>query len=257
MATYKRRGYKPKSKKETEEVVEEQSTTAEVFSTLDESANKTEAFIAKNQNYILGFVGLVALAVLGYLGYQNFIQEPKELEAANEMAQSQDYFGNALEAAATEKDSLFNLALNGGEGKFGFLDITEEYSGTKAANLAHYYAGMSFLNTAKYQEAIDQLDQFQGDDQILGPLAQGAIGDAFMQLDQPEQALEYYIAALEMRSNEFTTPRYLLKAAITALDLKKADQALNYLERLEKEYPNADETRQSAVYLGMAQAMNK
>lgn len=38
MATYKKRGYKPKNKKEKEEQIQDESTTAEVFDTLDEKS---------------------------------------------------------------------------------------------------------------------------------------------------------------------------------------------------------------------------
>lgn len=77
MATYKKRGYKPKTEKEVEEYdhVEENSTTAEVFNTLDETASKTEDFVAKNQKYIFIIIGVVAVLVLGYLGYDQFVQE--------------------------------------------------------------------------------------------------------------------------------------------------------------------------------------
>ena len=60
MATYKKRGYKPKSQKEKEDALEQNSTTAEVFNTLDETASKTEEWVIKNQNYIFGVVGAVA-----------------------------------------------------------------------------------------------------------------------------------------------------------------------------------------------------
>ena len=65
MATYKKRGYKPKTKAEKEIEVEEGSTTAEVFNTLDEGASKTEAWVEKNQKFIFGVVGVIAIAVLG------------------------------------------------------------------------------------------------------------------------------------------------------------------------------------------------
>jgi hypothetical protein len=35
-----------------------------------------------------------------------------------------------------KSDSLYKLALNGSEGKFGFFKIADEYSGTDAGNLA-------------------------------------------------------------------------------------------------------------------------
>ncbi|HPE84283.1 MAG TPA: hypothetical protein PLV43_11250, partial [Aequorivita sp.] len=184
MATYNKRGGKPKNKAEKEKQLEENSTTAEVFNTLDQGASRTEAWVEKNQKGILGFIIVVAVGVLGYFAYHQYIKGPKETEAMNEMFQAQSYWEQALTAPA--KDSLYNLSLQGGEGKYGFIDIIENYGGTNAANLAHYYAGMAYLNTNKYQEAIAQLDKFSSDDDILAPLAKGAIGDAFAQLGQNE-----------------------------------------------------------------------
>ena len=255
MATYKKRGYKPKTKEEELEIQEENSTTAEVFNTLDEGASKTEEWVAANQKYIFGFVGAVALIVLAYLGYQKFIQEPKEQEAANEMFQAQKYFDNAVNGNSTLKDSLYTLALKGGEGKYGFIDIIDNYGGTKAANLAQYYAGFAYLNMNKYQEAIDYLDKFKSDDEMLEPLALGGIGDAFVQLNQMEEGLSYYEKAANARNNEFTTPKFLLKAAITAISLNKADVAIKHLERIKEEYSKSPEANQVDVHLGRAQAM--
>ncbi|WP_108868741.1 tetratricopeptide repeat protein [Aquimarina aquimarini] len=255
MATYKKRGYKPKNKVEEVEQIEEHSTTAEVFNTLDEGASKTEEWVAANQKYILGAVGLVALVILGYLGFQKFIQEPKEQEAANEMFTAQQYFDNAVNGNSKISDSLYNLALNGGEGKYGFLEIIENYGGTSAANRANYYAGFSYLNMNKYKEAIDYLGDFKGEDDMLGPLAIGGIGDAFSQLDQPEEALGYYEKAANAKSNELVTPRFLLKAAITAISLDKPEVAVPFLERIKEEFPKSVEANQVDVHLGKAQAM--
>jgi hypothetical protein len=72
-------------------------------------------------------------------------------------------------------DSLYKLSLNGSEGKFGFIKIADEYSGTDAANL-NYYAGMAYLNTAKYTEAIEYLSSNRK--MLFGCFGKGAIGDA-------------------------------------------------------------------------------
>ena len=252
MATYKKRGYKPNTKEEEQNSVEDQSTTAEVFNTLDEGASKTEEWVARNQKYIFIIIGLAAVVILGYLAYEEFIQEPKEAEAANEMFQAQQYFDQAL---ATQNDSLYNLALTGGQGKFGFEDIIENYGGTNAGNLARYYAGMAYLNTNQYQKAIDNLEEFESDDEIIAPLAKGGIGDAFMQLEQPEDALGYYKEAANMRTNSFTTPKFLLKAAIVAIQLGDGDAAEDFLTRIKNEFPESAEANKVAVYLGQAKAM--
>ncbi|MAN59373.1 MAG: hypothetical protein CMC08_06010 [Flavobacteriaceae bacterium] len=255
MATYKKRGYKPKNKAEKDVQVEENSATAEVFNTLDEGASKTEAWVEKNQKIIFSVIGVIAVAVLGYLAFQEFIQKPREVEGMNDMYQAQTYFEQAL--AVEQGDSLYNLALNGGQGQYGFLDIIDNYGGTNAANLAHYYAGMAYLQTNDYQNAISQLDEFESDDAILTPLAKGAIGDAFVQLDQSDKALDYYEEAASMNTNEFTTPRFLLKAGITALNLGKTDAALAHFKSIEDNYPNSQEAAKAMVYVGKAEAMKQ
>ena len=254
MATYKKRGGKPRTKAEKDQNIEDGSTTAEVFNTLDEGASRTEAWVEKNQKYILGLIGAVAICVLGYLAYEQFIQKPKEIEATNEMFQAQTYFEQALTAPA--KDSLFNLSLNGGEGKYGFIDLVDKFGGTAAGNLSKYYAGMAFLNTNNYKEAINYLDDFSSDDAIIGPLAKGGIGDAFVQLGQEDKALTYYEIAASMSTNDFTTPRFLLKAGTAAMNTGKKEKAIKHFTEIVEKYPNATEAAKATGNIGKANAMN-
>ena len=260
MATYNKRGYKAPKDKEVKEVVdsaqditvlEKDSTTAGVFSTLDETASKTEDFVAKNQNAIIGVVGAIALVLVGYLAYQKFVAAPKEDEAASEMFQAQQYFQQATDGIAS--DSLYKLSLKGAEGKFGFVDIADKYSGTDSGNLANYYAGIAYLNTGKYTEAIEYLGKFKSDDVILSSLAKGAIGDAYSQNKQPNEALENYVKAAESNKNDFTTPRFLLKAGKTALELKNKEEALKYFTDIKENYDNSPEAASVDVLIGLAQ----
>ncbi len=256
MATYNKRGYKepkPKAEKEInefEEVKAGDSTTAEVFDSLDQKASKIEDWIAKNQKYILGFLGAVALVTIGYLLYNKFVLEPKELEASNEMFQAQQYFEQAVNASKGA-DSLFNLALKGGEGKLGFIGIVEQYSGTKAANLAYFYAGMAYLNNKKFKEAIEHLENFSSNDMVINAQALGGIGDAFSELNKKEEALNYYKKAIDANENDFTTPRYLLKAAFLAMDMKKNEEALGFFKILDQKYEQTPEGQQAKAYSAM------
>ena len=253
MSTYKKKGYKPKNKKESEQLIESESTTAEVFSTLDEKASRTEAWVAKNQKYILGFIGAIVLIVLGYLGYEQFILKPKEAEASNEMFFAQQDFDQAVNS--TDKDSLFTLALEGRDGKFGFIDIIENYKGTKAANLANYSAGMAYLNMNNYKDAISYLQDFKSEDPILGALAKGGIGDAFSQLNQPEEALNYYEKAAQHSKNDFTTPKFLFKAGLIALDLQQKEKAVKYFQQIKDNYRDSEEGRIIDIYIGKAESL--
>jgi tetratricopeptide (TPR) repeat protein len=257
MATYNKRGYKPAKEKEVKEVtedikiIEKNSATAGVFSTLDATASKTEDFVAKNQRIIIGVVGAIALMTVGYLAYQKFVAAPKEDEAATEMFQAQQYFQQATDGVAS--DSLYKLSLKGAEGKFGFVDIADKYSGTDAGNLANYYAGIAYLNTGKYTEAIDYLGKFKSEDIVLSALAKGAIGDAYSQNKQPKEALENYVKAIEANKNDFTTPRFMLKAGKTALELGNKEDALKYFTDIKDNFDASPEAASVDVLIGLAQ----
>ena len=252
MATYKKRGYKPKTKKEKEEVVEENSTTAEVFNTLDEGASKTEEWVVKNQKYIFGVVGAIALIVLAYLAYNKYVAEPKEKDAMNEMYTAKKYFEDAVNGISP--DSLYRMSLDGGEGKYGMVDIAREYSGSPAANLANYYAGMAYLNLKDYENAIKYLGEFSTEEKISGPMAKGGSGDAFVQLNQLPEGLDYYERAFKDNVNDFTTPMFLLKAARVAIRLDQNQKALDYLKRIKSEFPTSTEASQTDVLIGMVEA---
>jgi tetratricopeptide (TPR) repeat protein len=257
MATYSKRGYKAPKEKEVKDGVEaviiddKDSTTAEVFSKLDETATITEDWVAKNQKVIIGLVAAAAIFTIGYLGYQRFVAAPQQEEAANEMFVAQQNFQKATDGVAS--DSLYKLSLNGSEGKFGFLKIADEYSGTDAGNLANYYAGIAYLNTGKYTEAIDYLSKFKSDDIVLGALAKGAIGDAYSQKNQPKEALENYVKAAESNKNDFTTPRFLLKAGKTALALGNKADALKYFTDIKDNFEGTPEAASVDVLIGLAQ----
>ena len=257
MATYSKRGYKAPKEKEVKDTVEEvqvdekDSATAGVFSKLDETASKTEDWVARNQKIIIGLVAGVAIFTVGYLAYQKFIATPKQDEAANEMFVAQQNFQKATDGVAS--DSLYKLSLNGSEGKFGFVKIADEYSGTDAGNLANYYAGMAYLNTGKYAEAIDFLSKFNSEDIVLNAMAKGAIGDAYSQQNKPKEALENYVKAAEVNKNDFTTPRFLLKAGKTALVLGNKEEALKYFTDIKDNYDATPEAASVDVLIGLAQ----
>ena len=258
MATFNKRGYKAPKEKEVKDdaiaatvIDEKDSTTAEVFSKLDETASMTEDWVAKNQKIIIGLVAAAAIITIGYLAYQRFIAAPKQEDAANEMFLAQQNFQKATDGVAS--DSLYKLSLNGSEGKFGFLKIADEYSGTDAGNLANYYAGIAYLNTGKYTEAIDFLKKFKSEDIVLGALAEGAIGDAYSQKNQAKEALDSYVKAANMNKNDFTTPRFLLKAGKTALALGNKSDALKYFTDIKDNYDGSPESASIDVLIGSAQ----
>ncbi|MDX1830201.1 MAG: tetratricopeptide repeat protein [Lutibacter sp.] len=253
MATYKKTGSKSKKGNNS---VGNKSTTAEVFNTLDETATKSEKWVKKNEKMLFILLALVVVFILGTIGYQKYIKGPQEKEAADELAFPKAYFQKAItnDVAA---DSLYTLGLNGADGKYGFIDVAKKYSGTKAGNLADYYAGISYYKLKKYDKAIDYLEKFTSDDEVLGPIAKGAMGDIFSDINQPEDALTYYLKAANLKDNNFSTPLYLFKAGNTAMDLHKYSKALDAFNRIKKDYPNSDEARNIDIYISKATYASK
>ncbi len=251
MATYKKASTKVKTADEKRQRIEGDSTTAEVFNTLDETASKSEIWVAKNQKFIFIILAIIVAGILGYLAYNKYVKAPKEKEAADELAFPKKYYDKAVKSTVAV-DSLFRMGLNGADGKYGFIDISKKYSGTSAANLANYYAGLSYLKIKDYKNAIAYLDDFSSDDELVAPAAVGAIGDAFADINQFEDALSYYEKAASMRSNDITSPLFLFKAGVIALELKKNSKAEKLFKQIKKEYPTSKEAQNIDAYISRA-----
>ncbi|MAH59321.1 MAG: hypothetical protein CMB95_00560 [Flavobacteriaceae bacterium] len=249
MATYKKRGAKKTQNTKDSQATE--SRTEEVFSNLDTGASRLEHWIATYQHQIFGLIFGIIIVVLGYLGYQSLILNPKIDEANTEIFQAQDFFEKGL-ADEDLRDSLFQNALNGANGKYGFLDIIDNYGGTPAANLATYSSGMIYLHLGEFELAIDFLEDFDSSDPLLSPLALGGIGDAFAELEQLSSALNYYQKALSFSDNKITYPRYLRKAGLVALSLGDKKTAKSYFTILKDEFSDGVDAKYIDALLGKA-----
>ncbi|WP_338409927.1 tetratricopeptide repeat protein [uncultured Flavobacterium sp.] len=260
MATYNKRGYKtPKSNdiaddasNDLSEAYNGESTTAEVFETLDEQANKAEDWVVKNQKLIIGLVAAIAVVTTCYFLYMKYVVEPKESKAVNNIFQAQQYFKQAVESQ-TAQDSLFTLALKGGEGKLGFEGIISEYAGTQTADLAEYFAGMSYFNLKDYKNAVAHLEKFKTNDENLKPIALGVIGDSFSELKKYDESLSYYLKAAKASDNDFTSPRYLKKHGILALSQGKKAEALESFLAIKEKYSTSAEASDIDGYIARAE----
>lgn len=213
-----------------------------------------EFFYEKNKKAIT-YGGGAILAIVAIFSFYKFYWLPgQQKEANNEAFFAQTYF---------EKDS-FLVALNGGlnvqtadgpKTMMGFKDIAENYSATKTGKLANYYAGICLLRTGKFAEAIEYLEKFDGHDEMLAPVAVGAIGDANMELNNIDEAIKFYLKAAEKSTNSFTTPLYLKKAAFAYEQKANYTEALATYERLKNEYSKSTEAREVDKYIARVKAL--
>jgi tetratricopeptide (TPR) repeat protein len=218
--------------------------TEDQFAQIEETLSKTEQYIENNQKNLIRIVGAIIVIIAFVIGYQKFYIAPMEKEAQVEMFMAELYF---------QKDS-FNLALNGDNSTYlGFIEIADEYSGTKVGELANYYAGLSYLNTGDFENAIEYLNDFSSDDIILSSLALGCIGDAYMELEDTDNALSYYEDAASYTVNEFTTPRYMLKQAMIHEGNGDYADALALYKGIEENYKTSREGNGIEKYIARAE----
>jgi len=216
----------------------------EIIVDVEQAYSKVENYIEDNQKSLTIIAFAVVAIIGGYFAWQNLIVAPQETEARDEMWKAEQYF---------EVDSL-NLALNGDGNHLGFLDIIGEYGVTKTGNLARYYAGICYLRQGQYNQAIEHLDEFESSDVIMGSIARGATGDAYMQLGNKEQALSYYMKAANHSENDYSAPIYLMKAAAVCESLNDYSKAKSLYEELKKKYPKSPEGLQADKYIARANA---
>ena len=200
----------------------------------------------RNKTMVFGIGGVLALLVVGFAGYNYYITNQNQT-AQEELFQAQYYF---------EADSL-GLALNGDGNSYGFLEIIEEFPGTKAANLATFYAGASFLKQGDFDGAVRQLKDFSSDDYLLQGRAYSLIGDAYMEMDDFGNAIDYYKRAVDYKENESFTPIYLKKLAIAQEQNGSLADAVESYESIIEDYPNSaqihDAKKQKARLEALAQ----
>ncbi len=217
--------------------------TVEPVEGVENLLTRTERYIEENQKSLTIIVVAIVVVVLGYLGYRNLYIAPMEEEARSQTFMAERYF---------ERDSFY-LALYGDGNFLGFLDIIDEYSPTKTANLANYYAGISFLRMGEFESAIEYLKKFDSRDQLVSPMAFGAIGDAYAELGDLETAATFYTRAAMRKSNEFTSPIFWMKAGQVYEELERYGKALEAYESILENYPETTEGREVEKYIARVQ----
>ncbi len=212
----------------------------EVLIDLVETRDQAQSFFEKNQFKVLGAIAIGALLIGAIAAYFMMYKTPRNAKAMAAMYKAEQQF---------QRDS-FALALeNPGGGFDGFLDIIDNYNGTKAANLSRYYAGVSYLNLGMYDTAIEYLEDFSPAGTVLPITRLGAIGDAYSEKNDFDTAMSYYKKATSTGSNDFLTPYYLKKLALLSEKQGSAEDAAKYFQQIKTEFPDTEAGAAADKYL--------
>jgi tetratricopeptide (TPR) repeat protein len=119
----------------------------------------------------------------------------------------------------------------------------KKYSSTKVGNLCHYYAGICYLKTGDFKNAIKQLEEFDGKGTIAEYTAAGALGDAYMESGNVKKGIDAYTKAAGDKDDIALTPLYLLRAAMAYEMNNQPEEAKKLYKRIHDEYPQSMQAR--------------
>lgn len=185
-------------------------------------------------------LALLLLLLGGYLVYQNYVVSPKQQKANDAMWKAEDYY---------RMDSA-RLALNGDGVNQGFLKIITRFDGTKAANLAKFYAGSCYLKLGDFNNAIKYLKDFSTDDKMVEVRATGLLGDAYAETGKKSDAATLYKKAGTLyEEDNFNSPEYLFRAGLLYQEMGKNKEAIEMFRIIKQKYLASQQGREIDKYL--------
>lgn len=222
---------------------------------LVQEADSSEAAIAKAKNFwdkyskpLMIVSLLLIVAIGGWYAYQHFVVKPKESQAVEAMFRAEEYY---------RMDSV-NLALKGDGTNPGFEKIADKYSGTKAGDLANFYAGSCYLKLNDYEKAVKYLKSFSSGSDLVQARAYKLLGDAYADWGKNEDALSSYKkAGRHFAKDEANSPEYLFTAAYFAdRVMKNKDEAVKLYKEIKEKFPRSQQAFDADNYLAQLGVYN-
>lgn len=192
--------------------------------------DKLQKFWNDNQKKILLVVGGLAVVVGGWYAYNTYIAKPKNEKAADALFKAEEYFAVDSSRKVLDGDGINK----------GVLYVIKNHGGTPSANLAHYYAGISYLKLGEFNKAVEHLKDFSSDSKTLQATAYGSLGNAYSELGKKQEAADYYIkAGKQMPQNENLSAEYLWLAGQLYETMNKNKEALELYKEIKANFPKS------------------
>ncbi len=204
-----------------------------------ENLNQTEAFVSKHRNALIVAIVVIILIVVGIVLYRNYVAVPREVKASTAISVPQDLFANEAYDQAAE----------------GFKKIINDYSGTKAANLANLYLGLCYANQEKWDDAVKYLEKFSPkDDAMLSPTAMAALGQAYANTNNIDKAITTLKKAAQMAdkqaidgANYSISATFLISAGTLLENQGKNEEALALYKEIKEKYVNSQQVQSKEI----------
>lgn len=215
---------------------------------VEEALSKSEAFLIKNKKTIIATLVAVIGIIVAVILYKQYYVEPREKEAYAALFKGEEYFEAGDFETAIAGDSI---------GYLGFQNIIDNFSGTKAANLAKAYMGISHAQLGQSEAAIKVLSEFDGDDQMVSPALKGTMGNCYAKLGNLDKAVALLQQAAKEADNNTLSPVFLQQAGEILLSQGKGAEALKVFTTIKEKYFRSIQSMEVDKYIEKANLLNK
>ncbi|OAV43331.1 tetratricopeptide repeat protein [Lewinella sp. 4G2] len=220
-------------------IIEGDDTLVDIVEVRDQGVD----FFERNKTIILGAIVGLILLIAAFFIYQTLVKAPAERNAQAYLMKAQSAF---------ERDSFAIALEEPAPGEYGFLDIIDEYGGTKAGNLAQYYAAVSYLNLGQFDAAKEFANRFDADGALLPAMKAGVIGDAESELGNYDAAINQYKEAVAASGDNYVTAGYYLSKLGQLLQNQgRNDEALEAFRRLKRDFGRSPAAVDADKYIVM------
>lgn len=193
----------------------------------EEMLSRSETFIEKNKKAIIGVIAAVVLVIVAVVLYKNYYSGPREERAAVALYPAQEYF-----AAGDYEKTFYGDSTT----YFGLAKVIGEYDGTKAANLAQAYAGLSLAHLGKFEEAVGYLEAYDGSDTYFASATLAALGNCRINLGDIEAGAKLLVDAAHKADAQSLSPVWLRQAGVAYEKLGQKDKALQCYTEIKDKY---------------------
>ena len=215
---------------------------------VEDAVSQSEEFLIKNKKAIIGGVIAVIIIVAGIIMHKHMYADPREEKAQAALFRGQDLFAQDAYAQAINGDSI---------GFMGLLQVAEQYSGTKAANLAKAYTGLSYAQMGQYETALTYLNDFKGKDKMVAAAVMGATGNCYAQLGQLDKATASLLKAAETADSNTLSPIFLQQAGEIFVNQGKYADAIKAYTQIKTKYFQSYQAMNIDKYIEQAELLKK
>ena len=208
----------------------------------DEALGKAEMFVLKHKKTFIAVI-LVIILVAALKAFGVFDSKSKESSEANQAIVYSEY---------KTFDADFEAALNGDDFNIGLLEIIENHEGTSAENKACLYAGINYARQGQYEDAIEYLSKYSGNDNIIAPKVKQTLGNCYSHIGDYDKAISLVLEAAGMADNFAVTPACWRDAAAMYEAQGDVEEALELYNRIKDEYPNSPIANEANIKINAA-----